>query len=347
MNEKVSIIVPIYKVERYIRKCIESILNQTYDNLEIILVDDGSPDDSGMICDEYAKNSSKIKVIHKKNGGLSSARNAGLKVCTGGYITFVDADDYLLPNYVDALMSNIQNADICISGFCTLYEGKLHTPSYSFDRREYKGTKKQHLLEHLLLSKPNNEEFPFHLMPVWKTLYKASLIKENALLFISERKIYAEDFIFNLHTYYYAESIAVISDANIVHLINKESLSQGYRENYYELQKQLRKMTENFISTYLGTDLLDEYNRRRPEMLGYSLFKENRTRKEWAYANTKKILSDSYTIDIFSRYKKCQSGFKESVIYYLAKHHRIRSIYLFVRLLSLGEPIYRIMRLRK
>lgn len=97
----------------------------------------------------------------------------------------------------------------------------------------------------------------------------------------------------------------------------------------------------------MGTDLLDEYNRRCPEMLGYSLFKENRTRKEWAYANTKKILSDSYTIDIFSRYKKCQSGFKESVIYYLAKHHRIRSIYLFVRLLSLGEPIYRIMRLRK
>ena len=91
---KISIIVPIYNVEKYIRKCIESIINQTYRNIEIILVDDGSPDNCGKICDEYAKKDSRVKVIHKKNGGLSDARNKGTEVATGEYIMYVDSDDY-------------------------------------------------------------------------------------------------------------------------------------------------------------------------------------------------------------------------------------------------------------
>lgn len=92
---KISIIVPIYNVEKYINKCIESIINQTYTNLEIILVDDGSPDNCGKICDEYAKKDRRIKVIHKKNGGLSDARNKGINLATGDYIMYVDSDDYL------------------------------------------------------------------------------------------------------------------------------------------------------------------------------------------------------------------------------------------------------------
>lgn len=91
----ISIIVPVYKVEQYIRKCVDSIRNQTYTNLEIILVDDGSPDGSGKICDEYAEKDARVKVVHKKNGGLSSARNAGLEISKGEYIGFVDSDDYI------------------------------------------------------------------------------------------------------------------------------------------------------------------------------------------------------------------------------------------------------------
>ena len=91
----VSIIVPIYNTEKYLRKCVDSILKQTYENLEVILVNDGSPDNSLEICREYERLDSRVKVINKKNGGLSSARNAGLEICTGKYITFVDSDDYL------------------------------------------------------------------------------------------------------------------------------------------------------------------------------------------------------------------------------------------------------------
>ena len=97
MNDLISVIVPIYKVEKYLQKCVDSILAQTYSNLEIILVDDGSPDRCGELCDEYAEKDGRIRVIHKKNGGLSDARNAGIDVAAGKYLAFVDSDDYIHP----------------------------------------------------------------------------------------------------------------------------------------------------------------------------------------------------------------------------------------------------------
>ena len=94
-DELISIIIPVYKVEKYLEKCINSIIGQTYTNLQIILVDDGSPDNSGKICDKYAKEDSRIEVIHKSNGGLSEARNRGIERAKGKYIGFVDSDDYI------------------------------------------------------------------------------------------------------------------------------------------------------------------------------------------------------------------------------------------------------------
>ncbi len=115
MQELVSVIIPVYKVEKYLRKCVDSVLSQTYKNLEIFLVDDGSPDNCGKICDEYAKKEARIKVIHKQNGGLSSARNAALDVCTGEYITFIDSDDCVEPTYVEKLYDAIKKYDCDIS----------------------------------------------------------------------------------------------------------------------------------------------------------------------------------------------------------------------------------------
>ena len=100
---EISIIVPVYKVEGYLKKCIESICNQTIKNIEIILVDDGSPDQCGEICDYYSKRDSRIKVIHKENGGLSDARNAGLEIAIGKYIGFVDSDDFVSSDMFELL----------------------------------------------------------------------------------------------------------------------------------------------------------------------------------------------------------------------------------------------------
>lgn len=104
----ISIIVPVFKVENYLKKCVESIINQTYSNIEIILVDDGSPDNSGEICDEFASKDKRIKVIHKSNGGLSSARNAGIDVARGEYLGFVDSDDTIEPFMYEKLMASIE-----------------------------------------------------------------------------------------------------------------------------------------------------------------------------------------------------------------------------------------------
>lgn len=113
-----SVIVPVYKVEEYLPKCLDSICKQTYFNLEIILVDDGSPDSCGSICDEYAKSDPRIKVIHKTNGGISSARNAGINICVGEYIAFVDSDDWIEPDMYQKLMRAAvsENADMVACG---------------------------------------------------------------------------------------------------------------------------------------------------------------------------------------------------------------------------------------
>ena len=103
-NPLISVIVPVYKVEEYLARCVDSILGQTYRNLEILLVDDGSPDRCGVMCDEYASRDSRIRVIHKENGGLSSARNAAIDVARGEYIGFVDSDDWIEPETYEALL---------------------------------------------------------------------------------------------------------------------------------------------------------------------------------------------------------------------------------------------------
>ena len=100
----ISIIVPVYKVEQYLHNCLNSVLAQSYTNWELILVDDGSPDSCGTICDEYTQKDNRIKVIHKENGGLSSARNAGLGVMTGEFVSFLDSDDFWLSDYLKILM---------------------------------------------------------------------------------------------------------------------------------------------------------------------------------------------------------------------------------------------------
>lgn len=120
MGDLISIIVPVYNVESYLKQCIDSILAQSYKNLEIILVDDGSTDRSGQICDQYAEKDSRIHVVHKANGGLSSARNAGLKICHGDYLGFVDSDDYIAPEMYKVLLDNLFREDADISA-CEFY----------------------------------------------------------------------------------------------------------------------------------------------------------------------------------------------------------------------------------
>lgn len=186
MNEKISIIVAIYNVEQYLTECINSIINQTYTNLEIILVNDGSTDKSGQICDEFLKKDSRIKVIHKKNGGLSDARNTGLDLASGDYIGFVDGDDSIEIDMYEILLKNIKkyNAEISHCGFYKV-----------INSRKYHGlgTDKIIILDNL---KGMEEFFKLenYILSVWNKLYKADLIK--GIRFENGRCM-AEDKMFN------------------------------------------------------------------------------------------------------------------------------------------------------
>ena len=127
MSKLISVIIPVYNVEKYLEKCVQSVINQTYKNLEIILVDDGSTDSSGKMCDEISKTDSRIKVIHKKNGGISDTRNAALKIATGDYFGFVDSDDYIASDMFETLCNLLENnnSDISIVSFYEFYKNKL------------------------------------------------------------------------------------------------------------------------------------------------------------------------------------------------------------------------------
>ena len=133
MSDLISVIIPIYKVEPYLRRCVDSVLAQTYQNLEIFLVDDGSPDNCGKICDEYAAKDGRIRVIHKENGGLSDARNVALDVCSGEYISFIDSDDYVSEDHIESLLRALktQHTELAVCGINKFDEAGAVSVDYS------------------------------------------------------------------------------------------------------------------------------------------------------------------------------------------------------------------------
>ena len=168
---KVSIIVPVYKVERYLDKCISSIVNQTYTNLEIILVDDGSPDQCPQMCDAWAEKDARIRVIHKKNGGLSDARNAGMAVATGELMTFVDSDDWITPDLYTHLYRRLteDHSDISACGVQMVWEDG--TPPRILTRMGNHVLSKEEAMQAII-------EESWLKQPVWYKLYKTNLIKD-------------------------------------------------------------------------------------------------------------------------------------------------------------------------
>lgn len=169
MNPKVSIIVPVYNVEKYLPRCLDSLISQTYTNLEIILVDDGSMDKCPNICDNYAKSDNRIMVIHKKNGGLSDARNTGFLKSCGEYVCFVDSDDFVASNYVEHLLDICldYNCDIAICEFYTTSENKVSIVQEKTRCQIYSGID--------IISKLYSDEY-LNTVVAWNKMYKREII---------------------------------------------------------------------------------------------------------------------------------------------------------------------------
>ncbi len=174
MEELISIIIPVYNVEKYLNRCLESVINQKYRKLEIILIDDGSTDNSGKICDEYALKDSRIKVIHKKNDGVSVARNTGIKIAKGNYIGFVDSDDWIHPDMYkklyQALIKNQADISCCKEIRCKNGVEKI---SKKFDNKITEYDQMQYIKKFF---KINSQECIYY---VWNKLYKRQIIDEE------------------------------------------------------------------------------------------------------------------------------------------------------------------------
>lgn len=177
-EELISVIVPVYNVEKQLNRCIKSIINQTYKNLEILLVDDGSIDSSGKICDEYSKLDSRIKVIHKINGGLSDARNVGIENATGNFIAFIDSDDFIKNDFYEYLMrlQNRYNADIVECNFIRAYESDID---------KFKFPDKKDVAEFvttgvgaLYLFMSDDDEISTNSVVVWNKIYNRKLFQD-------------------------------------------------------------------------------------------------------------------------------------------------------------------------
>ena len=193
MIDKVSIIVPVYNIENYIRVCVESILAQTYESFELILVDDGSKDNSGILCDEYAAIDSRVKVIHKENGGVSSARNTGLQQAKGKWIMYVDGDDWIEPDMIESLIETAKatEADLVFGDFIKYgaNAGNKQLPSWSTDKKD-----------------SMSRYIAYSMTTIWGSIAKRSLYTEHSLK-SPDGVSYCEDFHLIVRLCHFAKKI--------------------------------------------------------------------------------------------------------------------------------------------
>ena len=217
----ISVIVPVYKVEEYLSRCIDSILKQTYKNLEIILVDDGSPDNCGKICDEYALKDERIKVIHKQNGGLSSARNSGLDAATGEYVTFVDSDDWIDVAYVQTLKDVLENtaSDMSACIFC-------RTKGAEAERKFFNNIPEIITCEKYFSVLSENSYAGY----ACNKLFKKDIIEKNGIRF-DEKIFNGEDFPFVLEYLRFAEKTAFVKQDLYFYFFRGTSIMNSIRLN--------------------------------------------------------------------------------------------------------------------
>lgn len=234
MNIKVSIIVPIYNVEKYLDRCVISLLNQTYENIEIILVDDGSPDNSPKMCDEYAAGDSRVNVVHKINGGLSDARNAGLEVATGDYILFLDSDDYVELNMIEKLLkvAVTNKSDVVVFGY---YADFVDKDESLLSTRNFPSINKSYSLDSFN-EIPLNSDMIGLLGYAWNKLYNSKVIKSNNMKFTKGISL-VEDMVFNGPVLMKCNNISFVEDM-FVHYMQRPRVTLGnkFYDNFFDLK---------------------------------------------------------------------------------------------------------------
>lgn len=337
MTPKISIIVPIYNVEKYLDRCVNSLICQTLTEIEIILVDDSSPDNCPKMCDEYAKKDGRIKVIHKQNGGLGFARNSGMEKATGEYVAFVDSDDYVETDMFELMYNAAKSCDadfVRADNFRETADGKILNADYVSPLHEGQYDKQQ-LRDELLFPQlgmmPEESGDKYVSCSVWRNIYRKSIIDKYELKFVSERDLISEDIPFNLQFMMKCETAFVTNKKLYHYIVNDKSLTQGYKADRFDkeiiLYNALCDMTKaadiyDNCAIRLKRHILDRTRRCiKYEFIG-------NPDKKAAKANVRKMTDDSTIKEIFKSYDLSKMPTKYKAVYIMIKHKFVNLLYL-------------------
>ena len=330
MSNTVSIVIPVYKVETFLSRCVDSVLAQTYKDIEVILVDDGSPDNCPQLCDEYADKHPQIKVVHKQNGGLASARNAGMKAATGEYIFFVDSDDWIDPSMIEDLVEiaeregvdfvrtrakyanwpNHQDGTVCDFG----NEKMMHTGLYDREKIE------RDILP-ICIATPQITFGP--IVSAWGTLYKRSLLTDNKIEFYEDVK-YSEDCIFNARVLMVCSSIYYLNEPQYYnYYFNDTSITKSYRADRWESNKALIRRFEEGFGNESRFDIPQQLWRKRLFCVLNSLNERNNL---YSYSERKNycklICNDNITKEATKHLDSLDISYKMRVVLQLIKYRQ-------------------------
>lgn len=330
----ISVIIPVYNVEKYISRCIESLLEQTYEDFEVLLIDDGSTDNSGPMCDEYAEKDQRIKVFHNENVGFGLVRNYGLKKATGTYISFVDSDDTVAPKFLENLIREMEEsrADVVLSGFKKvdekdqLIETQAHEEFLSHSPLEDVGLR-------MVGSLPGkgNAIFPV----VWGGLYSSDILKENELSFLSEREFVAEDLLFNLKYLSLCRTVKLLPYSDYNYRIRNNSVTRKFNFSILENQKKAlesleEEWTHQFSSTAnLSLRISKNYLITVRSCLRGAL-KQNELKKE--FKSIREITNFEKTREVVSNYPVSSLEFKQKMFIQLLRGQHNVALFMLGKL---------------
>lgn len=332
MLPKISVIVPIYNVEKYIKRCVDSVLNQTYKNLEVILVDDGSPDQCGKIADNYQSNDNRIKSVHKSNGGLSDARNYGMKYATGEYVLFVDSDDWLKEEMIETLIKLLleHKADIVQSGFYYAYDNYLlyDDRCYAEDMKPVELSKEELMKELVINEKVKNF--------AWGKLYKIDLIKDIPF----EKGVLFEDVFWAHKVMDRVNKYVICHKPMCYYLQRNDSIVSTYTVRNLDIIKGLRKRHEFIEDNYPCLKGESYKILTRTTLMHYYLLNKNRDKdRDGSYRKELKDYIVSNYDDIIDRIKDDRELSIEVTLF--------RVNYLLSRMYVNSNKILRKLKLKK
>lgn len=324
---KISVIVPVYNTEKYLNRCVDSILAQTFTDFELILVDDGSTDGSGKMCDDYAGKDNRVKVFHKQNGGVASAKNLGIDNAIGEYINFIDSDDFVDENYLEVMYNANEECDMVIAGVKYISSDNLKEYAkldYKSDYRIIKADYKQYIYD--LLDK---RALNYHVAK----LYRRKRIYENKIYFTDFNKTGADDTVFNFDLLACSDIIKVINNCVYNYVNYRNSVSHSFNMNVW---KRKVVMDKYLVDKTAEMGILDENMQRVLDkrvvlsaLWSATAFAEN---KKIGYCKYKKFFKEiSKSQRFIDAYKNTESIFENDMgVKYVSKNQALR-FFIYVR----------------